>query len=99
MPRLVSERIKKLREEIAEISEANRTQMHKKDTGAAADQRRDWRTDLGEAALPDLALITARLHLPFASSARRCCPCPRNRRAYLSLLHPPTEKTATLRCS
>ena len=33
MPRLVSERIKKLREEIAEISEANRTQMHRRDGG------------------------------------------------------------------
>jgi len=31
MPRLVSERIKKLREEIAQISEANRTQMHRRD--------------------------------------------------------------------
>src|SRR5436309_3645481 len=51
-------------------------------------QRRDWRTDLGEAALPDLALITARLHLRFVSSARRYCPCPRNRRAYLFLVHP-----------
>ena len=40
MLRLVSERIKKLREEIAEISEANRTQMHRKDGGAAADQER-----------------------------------------------------------
>ena len=40
MPRLVSERIKKLREEIAEISEANRTQMHRRDGGAAADQQR-----------------------------------------------------------
>jgi len=45
-------------------------------------QRRDWRTDLGETALPDLALITARLHLRFASSARRCRPCLWNRRAY-----------------
>src|SRR5438552_11577084 len=33
MPKLVSERIKKLREEIAEISEANRTQMHRRDGG------------------------------------------------------------------
>src|SRR5947207_12974815 len=40
MPRLVSERIKKLREEIAEISEANRTQMHRRDGGATADQER-----------------------------------------------------------
>jgi len=40
MPKLVSERIKKLREEIAEISEANRTQMHRRDGGAAADQER-----------------------------------------------------------
>jgi len=40
MPRLVSERIKKLREEIAEISEANRTHMHRRDGGAAADQGR-----------------------------------------------------------
>ena len=40
MPRLVSERIKKLREEIAEISEANRTHMHRKDGGATADQER-----------------------------------------------------------
>ncbi len=40
MPRLVSERIKILREEIAEISEANRTHMHSRDTGAAADQER-----------------------------------------------------------
>ena len=40
MPRLVSERIKKLREEIAEISEANRTQMHRRDGGAAADHER-----------------------------------------------------------
>src|SRR6266571_1032661 len=40
MPRLVSERIKKLREEIAEISEANRTHMHRRDGGAAADQER-----------------------------------------------------------
>jgi len=36
----VSERIKKLREEIAEISEANRTHTHRRDTGAAADQER-----------------------------------------------------------
>ena len=40
MLRLVSERIKKLREEIAEISEANRTQMHRRDGGATADQER-----------------------------------------------------------
>jgi hypothetical protein len=40
MPRLVSERIKKLREEISAISEANRTHMHRRDGGAAADQRR-----------------------------------------------------------
>jgi hypothetical protein len=40
MPGLVSERIKKLREEIAEISEANRTQMHRRDAGAAADHER-----------------------------------------------------------
>jgi len=40
MPRLVSERIKKLREEIAEISEANRKYMHRRDGGAAADQER-----------------------------------------------------------
>jgi hypothetical protein len=40
MPRLVSERIKKLREEIAEINEANRTHMYRKDGGAAADQER-----------------------------------------------------------
>jgi hypothetical protein len=40
MPRLVSERIKKLREEIAQISEANRTQMHRRDGGAAADHER-----------------------------------------------------------
>src|SRR2546422_6949956 len=36
MLRLVSDRIKKLREEMAEISEANRTQMHRRDGGAAA---------------------------------------------------------------
>jgi hypothetical protein len=40
MPGLVSERIKKLREEIAEISEANRTHMYRRDAGAAADQER-----------------------------------------------------------
>ena len=40
MPRLVSERIKKLREEIAEISEANRTHMHRRDGETAADQER-----------------------------------------------------------
>jgi len=40
MPRLVSERIKKLREEIAEISEANRTQMHRRDGMAVADHER-----------------------------------------------------------
>jgi hypothetical protein len=40
MPRLVSERIKKLREEIAEISEANRTHLHRRDAAAAADQER-----------------------------------------------------------
>jgi len=40
MPRLVSERIKKLREEIAEISEANRTHMHRRDGAAAADHER-----------------------------------------------------------
>jgi len=40
MRRLVSERIKKLRKEIAEISEANRTQMHKRYGPAAADQER-----------------------------------------------------------
>ena len=40
MPKLVSERIKKLREEIAEINEANRTQMYKRGGGAAADQER-----------------------------------------------------------
>jgi len=34
MPRLVSERIKKLREEIAGIGEANRTQMHRRDGGS-----------------------------------------------------------------
>ncbi len=39
MPRLVSERIKKLREEIPR-SEANRTQMHRRDGTAAADQER-----------------------------------------------------------
>src|SRR5947208_16549079 len=33
MPKLVSERIKKLREEIAEISEANRTHKHRRDVG------------------------------------------------------------------
>jgi hypothetical protein len=33
MPRLVSERIKKLREEIAEINEANPTHMHSRDGG------------------------------------------------------------------
>ena len=40
MQRLVSERIKKLREEIAEISEANRTHMHRRDGGAADQERR-----------------------------------------------------------
>jgi len=40
MPILVSERIKKLREEIAAISEANRTHMHRRDAGGAADQER-----------------------------------------------------------
>ncbi len=40
MPKLVSERIKKLREEIAEISEANRKHMHRRDGGAAADHER-----------------------------------------------------------
>ena len=40
MPILVSERIKKLREEIATISEANRTYMHRRDAGVAADQER-----------------------------------------------------------
>jgi hypothetical protein len=40
MPRLVSERIKKLREEIAEINEANPTHMHSRDGGGAADQAR-----------------------------------------------------------
>ena len=39
MPKLVSERIKKLREEIAE-SEANRTHMHRRDGGAADQERR-----------------------------------------------------------
>src|SRR5438270_11652828 len=36
----VTRRTKKLREEIAEISEANRTHMHRRDGGAAADQER-----------------------------------------------------------
>ena len=40
MPKLVPERIKKLREEIAEISEANRTHTHRRDGGAAADHER-----------------------------------------------------------
>ena len=40
MPKLVSERIKKLREEIAAISEANRKHMHRRDGGAAADLER-----------------------------------------------------------
>ena len=68
MPRLVSERIKKLRDEIAEISEANRTQMHRRDGGAAADQERrlqrlqeildqlmtltDWKKDLNTTPVP-----------------------------------------------
>jgi len=43
MPRLVSEHIKKLREEIAEISEANRKYMHRRDGGAAADHERRLR--------------------------------------------------------
>ena len=37
MSRLASERIK---EEIAQISEANRTHMHRRDGGAAADHER-----------------------------------------------------------
>jgi len=40
MPRLVSDRIKKLREEIAEISEANRTHILRRDTTAGAEQER-----------------------------------------------------------
>jgi hypothetical protein len=40
MPKLVSERVKKLREEIAAIREANRTYMHRRVGGAAADQER-----------------------------------------------------------
>jgi len=40
MPRLVSERIKKLREEIAEISEANRMHIHRRDAAAGDEQAR-----------------------------------------------------------
>ena len=40
MPKLVSDRIKKLREEIAEISEANRAHLNRKDAGAVAKQER-----------------------------------------------------------
>jgi len=40
MPTLVSERIKKLRKEIVQISEANRTRMHRRDGAAVADQER-----------------------------------------------------------
>ena len=40
MPKLVSDRVKKLREEIAEISEANRANINRKDAGAVAKQER-----------------------------------------------------------
>ena len=57
MPRLVSERIKKLREEIAEISEANRTHMHRTDAAAAAaDQER--RLQRLQAILDELMTLT-----------------------------------------
>jgi predicted AAA+ superfamily ATPase len=57
MPRLVSERIKKLPgEEIAEISEANRTHMHRRDGGAAADQER--RLQLLQEILDELMTLT-----------------------------------------
>jgi len=36
----VSDRVKKLREEIAEISEANRAHINRKDAGAVAKQER-----------------------------------------------------------
>ena len=40
MPKLVSDRIKKLRKEIAEISEANRTHILRRDATAGAEQER-----------------------------------------------------------
>jgi len=40
VPKLVSDRIKKLREEIAEISEANRAHINRRDAGAVAKQER-----------------------------------------------------------
>ena len=40
MPKLVSDRIKKLREEIAEISEANRAHIKRRDATAGAEQER-----------------------------------------------------------
>src|SRR2546425_1309166 len=63
MPILVSERIKKLREEIAAISEANRTHMHRRDAGVAADQERR-RTRIGSI-LPDRQADTLRPFPPF----------------------------------
>ena len=40
MPKLVSDRIKKLRKEIAEISEANRTHILRRDAAAGDEQAR-----------------------------------------------------------
>ncbi len=40
MPRLVSDRIKKLREEIAEISEANLVALHRTAAGAVVQKER-----------------------------------------------------------
>ena len=40
MTKLVSDRVKKLREEIAEISEANRAHINRRDAGAVAKQER-----------------------------------------------------------
>jgi len=40
VPKLVSDRIKKLREEIAEISEANRTHINRRDATVAVEQER-----------------------------------------------------------
>src|SRR5881275_1319917 len=70
---LVSERIKKLREEIAAISEANRTHMHRRDAGVAADQER--RLQRLQFELELVALIEADRVALLHSKAWKCLWC------------------------
>jgi hypothetical protein len=76
MPRLMSERIKKLREEIAEISEANRRHMHRRDAGAAGDQER--RLQRLQEILDELMTFTEwkkPLNIREAAARLGCRPC------------------------